>query len=98
MADVGKRCRPCYGRRTSSERKIGNQANPVLLTAALYDKERFINRLSNGHPSVDHEYPRHRHAFLYSVQGKAGYGAPIVSEQDPALIGRPLQNGPIVGL
>ena len=38
MAHVGKRCRPCYGRRTSSERKIGNQANPVLLTAALYDK------------------------------------------------------------
>ena len=47
---------------------------------------------------MDDEYPWHRLAFRYSVQSETGYGAPIVSEQDPSLFGCPLKNRPIVGL
>jgi len=47
---------------------------------------------------VDDEYPGHRLAFRHSIQRKTGNGALIMSDQYPALIGRPLQNPPIVGL
>ena len=44
------------------------------------------------------EYPGHWLSFHHSIQGKTGYRAPIVSDQNPALVSRPIQNGTIVGL
>ena len=82
----------------SAKGEVGNQVNPLRYGAALYGDKQFVDSPRDGCLCVDDECAWHRLALRYSVQGKAGDGTPIMSEQYPALLGRPIKNRSIVGL